>query len=334
MAVLRLKIALDRYDRHFPFFDGTVPVPEGLALDVLQVGQSQDFRDGGQRHERMYHDGDFDACEFGLCPWVMLTGSGDMAPFVALPAFPRRLFSQSQVFVRADSDITTPADLAGRRVALRSFHTTLSVLFKGDLKAHYGVPWEEVVWCPSKPEMLRFGRKKTVRIEPLAPGTDLGGALAAGQVDAVVVPHPPRSMQTGDAPVRRLFADPAGEERRYYAKTGFFPIMHLMVIRRDLLAERPWLGRALLDMYAEADAICRSYYEDPNWSRLAWGRHDFEAERDVLGNPFPVGFAANRTCLTQFIGYCADQLLIPETFAPEDLFPASVLDESFNRKET
>lgn len=321
----KLKLALDRYDRHFPFFDGTVPVPDGIALEVLQVGESQNFRDGGQRHERMYHHLEFDACEFGLSPYVMLTGKGEEAPFIALPAFPRRLFSQSQVFVRADSDITAPAHLAGRRVALRSFHTTLSVLFKGDLKTHYGVPWEDVVWCPSKPEMLEFGHKPGVRIEPLAPGTDLGEALISGAVDAVVVPHGPKSMQSADSPVRRMFADPAAEEARYYRKTGFFPIMHIMVIRRDLIARNPALAESVLAMYRAADDICRSYYEDPNWSRLAWGRHDFEAERAALGNAFPVGFAENRACLDQFIGYCADQLLIPEAFPAERMFPPSVV---------
>ena len=316
-----LVIALDRYDRHFPFFDGTVPVPEGLSIKVLQVGESQNFRDGGQRHERMYHHLEFDACEFGLSPYVMLTGRGETVPFVALPAFPRRLFSQSQVFVRANSDITEPRHLLGRRVALRSFHTTLSVLFKGDLKRHYDVPWEDIVWCPSKPEMLDFGRKPGVRIEALPAGADLGDALLSGAVDAVVVPHAPRSMQGRDAPIRRMFADPIAAEADYCRRNGFFPIMHLMVIRRDLLVGRPGLAREMLDMYGAADAICRSYYDDPNWSRLAWGRHDFERERTILDNAFPVGLGENRACLEQFIGYCADQLLIPEAFPVERLFP-------------
>jgi 4,5-dihydroxyphthalate decarboxylase len=297
-------------------------VPDRISLEVLQVGESQNFRDGGQRHERMFHHREFDACEFGLSPYVMLIGRRQEVPFVALPLFPRRLFSQSQVFVRADSPITEPAQLIGRRVALRSFHTTLSVLFKGDLKAHYGVPWEEIVWCTSKPEMIEFGSKPGVRMESLPAGTDLGEALHSRAVDAVVVPHAPRSMQGPGAPVRRLFPDPTAEEEKYYCRTGFFPIMHIMVIRRDLLA----LADALVGMYDAADRICRSYYDDPNWSRLAWGRHDFEAEQCALPNAFPVGLEANRACLAQFIGYCADQLLIPEAFAVEDLFPSTVID--------
>lgn len=320
-----LRLALDRYDRHFPFFDQTVQVPENIDLKVLQVGQSQSWRDGGRRHEQMYHDGAFDVCEFGLSPYVMLRDREPELPLIALPIFPRRLFSQSQIFISAKSGITRPEDLKGRRVALRSFHTTLSVLVKGDLKFHYGVPWEDIVWCTSKAEMVEYKRKSGVRVEALPDGMPLQKAMETGHVDAIVVPHPPKGLSSGTLNARRLFADCIEEERQYFRDRGAFPIMHLIVMRRDLFEHEPWLGEAILNMFSQAKEISDGYLDDPNWSRLAWGRHSLEFEKEAFGDPWPLGFAANRSNLAQFIDYAVDQNLISGRVTPEALFPEPLL---------
>ena len=139
---LELSIALDRYDRHFPFFDATVTPPQGVTLRALQVGQTVPLRDGEFRHERMLGDQEFDVCEFSLSSYLM---AKDRAlPLTAVPVFPRRLFSSGLFYVLDDSDIREPQDLVGRRVGLNSFQTTLSVLARGDLKREYGVPWERL----------------------------------------------------------------------------------------------------------------------------------------------------------------------------------------------
>ena len=107
-------LALDRYDRHMPFFDLSVRLPRGLDLQVLQVGQANALRDGSNRHERMLRDGAFDAAETSLASYIVAKARG--LPFTAIPIFPRRLFSQGQIFVNAQSGISAPADLAGRTV--------------------------------------------------------------------------------------------------------------------------------------------------------------------------------------------------------------------------
>ncbi|MQA67060.1 MAG: 4,5-dihydroxyphthalate decarboxylase [Alphaproteobacteria bacterium] len=326
MAKLKLTLALDRYDRHFPFFDETVQVPENIELEALQVGQSQSWRDGGRRHEQMYHDRAFDVCEFGLSPYVMLRERNPELPLIALPVFPRRLFSQSQIFVGASSGITCPEDLKGCRVALRSFHTTLSVLVKGDLKFHYGVPWEEIIWCTSKAEMVDYTAKSGIQVDALPEGMTLEQAIDTGHVDAIVVPHPPPGVSAGTLSARRLFRDCVMEEKRYFRDRGAFPIMHLMVMRSDLLAREPWLGETIMNLFAQAKEISEGYLDDPNWSRLAWGRHDLEFENDALGDPWPIGFKANRSNLAQFIDYATDQNLISGLIKPEDLFAERLLD--------
>jgi 4,5-dihydroxyphthalate decarboxylase len=321
-----VSFALDRYDRHFPFFDGTAPLPGGVDFDVLQVGQSSPGRDGTGRHERMYPGLEFDICEFGLSPYLMLAARDAALPFTAIPCFPRRLFSQSQMWVRKNAGIEEPQDLAGKRIALRSFHTTLSVLARGDLKSYYGTAWEDIVWRPTKGDMVAFEAKPGVSIEPIPPGADLGALADAGEIDGCFMPHPPPPM-VDPARMRRLFADAHGEEAAFFRATGAYPIMHLVVIRNEVLDAHPGLARALVDSFRAAQRIAESYYDDPNWSRLAWGRQNFEHERASFGaDIWPEGFAANKANLARFIGYSFDQGLIPKAPAAEELFAEETLD--------
>jgi 4,5-dihydroxyphthalate decarboxylase len=315
-------IALERYDRHFPFFDGTVKPPPGMNLKVLQVGQSAMARDGKDRHGRMLK-GEFDLAEFSMSTYLMAIDRN--LPFTGVPVFPRRLFSSGLFFVRADSPLRTPAELRGKRVAIRSFQTTLSMLAKGDLKFEYGVPWEEIHWLLEEEEKIAFEPKPGVTIESLPKGSDVGLLLNAGRVDAVIQPHPPHSITSGQVPLRRLFADPDAEEVRYFKKFGYFPIMHILAIRKDLAEREPWLPAAVMEMYGQARAIAADYFSDPNWSSLAFGRRYYEREKAMFGTDiWPTGLAANRKNLERFMMYSRDQGLIRGDFAVEDLFAPPV----------
>ena len=102
MAKPKLTIALSHYDRHVPFFDGTAQ-PKGIDLHILIVGQSDRQRDGEDRHERMLQNAEFDVAELSLSSYLMAKSRG--MPFTAIPVFPRRLFSLSQMWVNADAGI-------------------------------------------------------------------------------------------------------------------------------------------------------------------------------------------------------------------------------------
>jgi 4,5-dihydroxyphthalate decarboxylase len=321
---MQLTIALERYDRHFPFFDGTVKPRDGVTLKVFQVGQSHPARDGEDRHGRMLK-GEFDAAEFSMSTYLMAIDRN--LPITGVPVFPRRLFSAGLFFVRADSPLRTPADLKGKRVAIRSFQTTLSLLAKGDLKFEYGVPWEEIHWLLEDEEKIAFEPRPGLRIEHLPAGTDVGHLLRDGRVDAVIQPHPPRSMTSGEVPMRRLFADPDAEELRYFNKYGYFPIMHILAIRKELAERNPSLPNALMAMFADAREIAEDYFSDPNWSSLAFGRRYFEREKATFGKDiWPTGLAANRANLERFMMYSRDQGLIRGNYAVDDLFATSVRD--------
>ena len=325
MANMTLTIAIERYDRHFPFFDSTVTAPDGVDLKVFQVGQSVHLRDGTDRHERMLNGKEFDVCEFSMSSYLMAKDR-DM-PITGVPIFPRRLFSQSQMWVHPDSNYWEPKDLIGKKVALSSFQTTLSLLAKGDMKFHYGVPWEDIHWLLTTDEKVKFDVKPGVKLDFIGNRADLGHMLENGEIDAFFLPHPPHSVVSGETAARRLFADCKAEELAYYEKHGDFPIMHVVAIRQSLLDKEPWLAKAVMDMFNQAKTLAESYYEDPNWSRLAWGRHDFEDERKLfVDDPWENGFQRNRANVARFIKYSHDQGLIGEEYEPERLFAEQVLD--------
>lgn len=317
-----LTIALGRYDRHFPFFDGTVKPPKGINLKTMQVGQSAPARDGLDRHGRMLK-GEFDLAEFSMSTYLMAIDR--KLPITGIPVFPRRLFSAGLFFVRADSALQSPADLKGKRVAIRAFQNTLAMLAKGDLKFEYAVPWEDIHWLREDEEKIDFTPRPGLKIETLPKGTDVGHLLRDGKADAVIQPHPPDSIMLGEVPVRRLFADPDAEELRYFKKLGYFPIMHILAIKKDLAEKEPSLPGAMMEMYGEARALAEEYFSDPNWSSLAFGRRYFERERQMFGpDIWSTGLATNRKNLERFMMYSRDQGLIKGDYAVEDLFAPSV----------
>ena len=318
MAKSEITIALSHYDRHVPFFDGTVRLAE-IDLHVLIVGQSDRQRDGEERHERMLQQGEFDVAELSLSSYLMAKSRG--MPFTAIPVFPRRLFSLSQMWVNIEAGIERPFDLIGKKVGLHSFQNTLATLAKGDLQSDFAVPWREVHWVLSKRDNIPFEPEKGVKIDQLPKGTDAGDLLESGEISAMMTPHPPKPVLRGSSKIRRLFEDPKAEDLRYYTKNGFFPIMHVVAFKDEVLKKFPEAAQNLFDAFTEAKKICREFYADPNWSWLAWGRHEFEEQEKLLGpDPWPFGLERNRPNLERFVGYSLDQGLMTKKMALEKLF--------------
>jgi 4,5-dihydroxyphthalate decarboxylase len=323
MSAAPLSLALDRYDRHFPFFDGSLTVPDDVSLNVFQAGETTALRDGGHRHKRMLQDGEFDAAEVSFSSYVMAKARG--LPFTAIPAFPRRLFSQTQIYGRTESDITDPRALAGKRVGLQSFQTTLAVLAKGDLAHEYGVDLKSIHWVVRANETIAFEPGAGWTIDYVAADADLGALLADGAMDALFFSRVPTTLETGA--VRRLFPDPKAACAEFFGRNGFFPIMHVIALKDEVIAANPELPRALLDLYRQAKDPAGTYMDDPGWSQLPWARLAREEQNTLLkGDLWPVGFGANRANVERFIGYSHDQGLIDRQLAPEALFHESVLE--------
>jgi 4,5-dihydroxyphthalate decarboxylase len=323
MAQLELTMALSHYDRHLPLFDGSVQA-EGVDLQVLEVGQSNPLKHGQDRHERMLQKGEFDICELSLSSYLIAKSRG--MPFTAIPVFPRRLFSLSQMWVNVNAGINSPQDLIGKRVGLSTFQTTLSVLAKGDLQSEYDIPWRKIDWYISKDEAVPIKPIEGVRMQLLKSGQKIGAMLEKGEIDALMVPHPPKEALRGGGSIRRLFANPKAEETKYFRKNGYYPIMHVVAFKADVLAKDPWLAKNVAAAFDKAKEACMEYYDDPNWSRFVWGRHLFEEERAAFGDdPWPHGIRKNRANLERFIGYSLDQGLMEKMLGIDELFAASTL---------
>ena len=189
-----------------------------------------------------------------------------------------------------------------------------------------GVPWRSIEWIVSKPETVEFTPEPGVKMSMVPDGTNIGRMLQEGEIDAIFRPHPPKQVLEGASDIKRLFADSKSEEARYYKKNGFYPIMHLIAFRDDVLQRYPEAAGAMMDAFAETNRISALYYDDPNWSRLAWGRLDLEEERRLLGHDlWPIGVKKNRANLERFMEYSRDQGLTKKAMAVDSLFAESVL---------
>jgi 4,5-dihydroxyphthalate decarboxylase len=324
MEKIKLSIALAHYDRHIPFFDGTIH-SDKMDLQTFLVGQSVASRDGDNRHGRMLTKGEFDAAEVSLSSYLMAKSRG--LSFTAIPVFPRRLFSLSMIWVNINAGIHSPKDLIGRNVGLSSFQTTLSVLTKGDLQSEYDVPWRKINWHTRRRETIGFQPEDGVKIDLVPEEKNIGKMFLDGELDALIMPHPPKEVTEGSDLIRRLFEDPKQEELKYFQKNGFYPIMHVVAFRDDVLEKHPEAALMLLDLFEEVKKISREFYADPNWLVMAWGRHLFEEERRLLGvDPWPHGYKKNRANLERFIGYSFDQGLLERKLTVEELFVESTLD--------
>ena len=318
-----ITLAIDRYDRLIPFYDGTVEVPAGLELKVLQIGQEARLRDGNERHSRMLRDQEFDAAEVSFSSYIAACARG--APLTAIPVFPRRLFSLGQVFVNTNSGITHPKELAGKKVGLQSFQTTLAVLAKGDMASEYGLDLKSVNWFLRSADTVDTQYAEGYRTQPLPDGETMISALASGKLDAIFYSRTPWTDPDPELPIRRLFEDPEAEEARFFKNNGYWPIMHIVAIRNSSVEAQPELPRLLMQAFESSFDIAMTYINDPNWSRLAWTK--YTREREGLGmsvNAWAFGVEANRANVERFIGYSFDQGIIDRRLAVEDLFHPSV----------
>ncbi len=328
---MEVTIALERYERHVPFFTGELTPPDGIVLKPLEIGETSMRRDGMDRHRRMLQDLEFDVCEMALGSYILGLSRDPDFPMVGVPVIPRRYFSMSQIHVNADAGIEGPKDLIGKNVGINAFQVTLSILAKGDLKREYGVAWEDINWHCMRPEQLPVKFKPGVSVQRIPEGANIGDMLVSGELDALISPQRPASVSASllaaGNRVRRLFPNPREEDERYFRKYGFFPAMHLLVIRRELAEKAPDVAPALIDLWEESKRRSFEYYEDPAYSLLAWTSDAYEAQQNRLGaDIWPSGVAANRVNLEMFLDYCDDQGLLDRRLSVEELFFENVRD--------
>jgi len=307
------------YDRTTALHTGEVR-PVGIDLSYLPLPIEDLFWRQGKYHE-------FDAAEYSFGAYLASVEDPAWA-YTAIPVFPSRVFRHSAIYVRAGSGIDTAARLAGTSVGTPEWSQTGSLWARGILSEYYGVDLAGIRWRTGG--LQHAGRQEKSRVQPpqgiavqaLEPGQTLQQALLDGQIDALITARPPAAFIEGHPGIRRLFPDYRQEEGRYYESTGIFPIMHVVIVRKSLLQEYPWLANNLRAAFEAArrpaagqlidSAVCST--------SLIWEASYAEEERARFGDPFVYGVEENRPTLEALCRYAHQQGFTSKPLAPEDLF--------------
>jgi 4,5-dihydroxyphthalate decarboxylase len=319
---MRLTGALGDFDRTRPLLDGRVKV-EGFEVE-WQTGELESL------FSRAFERAELDITELSFSNFLIATAKGG-SPYVGLPVFPTRSFRHHALFVRGEA-IRSPRDLEGRRVGLREYTNTASLVLRGILAGYYGVELERIQWVVGD---VDHRERTTIQLPQLPPPYEivaererlLSDMLEAGELDALVAYAPPRCL--GRADVRRLFERWWEEEARYFGDTGIFPIMHLVVVRRSILEREPALAAALFAAFCRAKRLALRDLELENAPKtmLPWAPGHLAETRRVLGADFwSYGLPANRKVVEAQIGFSRSQHLIPRDLKAEELFAASSLE--------
>ena len=278
-------------------------------------------RDGIDRHRRMLIDREFDIAEVSLASYLVARDQG-RTDLLLLPIFPRRLFSQNHIFVREGAGIETPKDLVGRPVIIWAFQVTMSVLAKGDLKRDHGVDWREINWRTQKPEEIALDYGDDVRIEQLPRDSDPYDVLQRGEADAYINPHPAEQVMIPGQGIRRLFPKWQEATRNYFHSYGYFPVMHALAVKPEVLERFPHLPSQLFSLFSEAKALARDFYVDPGFSMVMHCRNTLEFEMDNYSDDvWGDGLEKNRPNLEDFVDFCLDQRLLEARPILEEIFP-------------
>lgn len=325
-----VRIGVYQYEHTAALFDGTVPIAGVNATFHTAPLVSDIFRG--------MVEGEFDIAEFGLTYFLRTLDQPD-APFLALPIFPNRNFRHSAIFVNAASGIDKPEDLAGRRIGeFGLYGHDPGVWVKGILADEFGVAPEQCRWViggtnhpiPSF-DWIPQPQPADVDIRRAEPGGTLAGMLEAGELDALISVDVPQQVLDGSPLVRRLFPDYRDVERDYYRRTGIFPPMHVLAVRREL-AEQADLLRAVYEAFVEAKEIpARRYREGAAKQHMAvmtpWFSDLFAENRRLFGEDWwPYGVAANRTAVDTFLRYHHEQGLSKRRLTSGDIFVPALLD--------
>jgi 4,5-dihydroxyphthalate decarboxylase len=325
LSRLQLSLACWDYDRTRALADGSVR-PEGIDLVYNNLFVEETFF-------RMLRNREFDIAEMSLSSYcVSLTR--DERPFIAIPVFPSRFFRHSCIFVSSKSGIREPKDLAGRKIGVPEYQMTAPVWIRGILQDEYGVDpagceyWTGGEEEPGRDEKLALDLPPKFRVRPIGPQQTLSRMIDDGEIDAMHTARTPSTFHTRPDSVKRLFGNFVEVEKAYYRKTRIFPIMHTVVIRRELYEKYRWIAQSLFKAFTQAQ---RKTYENLNTSMalttmLPWQSAHVEEARGLFGEDWwPYGVEPNRKVLETFLRYHHEQGLSKRTLAVEELFAAETL---------
>ncbi|OGQ79248.1 MAG: hypothetical protein A3F90_02490 [Deltaproteobacteria bacterium RIFCSPLOWO2_12_FULL_60_19] len=328
MEPLRITIACGDYDRTLPLRDGRVK-PQRIDLNYIVMEPSRLFPE-------MLRFKSFEASELSLSAYLA-TLCRPAPPFIAMPIFPLRSFRHSNLYVRDDSGIERAGDLKGKRVGIHDYFSTAAIWIRGFLEHDYGVAPKEVRWHTGALESGKHGSYRSfscpdgVCVEEIPPEKNLNDMLLRGELDALVSLPIPSSFAAGAPNVKRLFPNYKETEKEYYLKTKVIPIMHILVLRRDIYERHPWVASCLTEAFEEAERLCFRSLRQSSAPRypLHWFLAEVEEEQRIFGEGlWPQGIEANRLTLETLIRYAFEQGAIDRLLSLHELFAPNTLERA------
>jgi 4,5-dihydroxyphthalate decarboxylase len=319
MSKLSLSVAVRDYDRTRALTDGTVQIdgvdPVFMALDPEEI------------FFRAFRHAEFDICELSLSSSVVKTAQHDFA-YVGVPAFVSRAFRHTSIYVRTDR-VKKPEDLKGKKIGVAEYQLTANVWARALLEDEYGVKPSDIHWIrggleeAGRVEKIAIKLPTDVKLDPAPEGKTLNAMLEAGEIDAFIGPRTPSCFERGAPNVGWLWGEPMTVSKEYFAKTGIFPIMHMIGVRRELVTQHPWLPAAVLKAFTRAKANCLALLEETSASKvtLPFMEEQVKSARAFMGNDFwPYGIPPNRKQLEYFLSAHHKQGLSQRLVNVEELF--------------
>ena len=320
-----------RFPRTEGLFSGAVN-PPGMALEMEEAGIGDintDIFSGAQT---------WDFCEIGLHPYMLAYANDNFRDYSLIPAFPLRVFRHKSIFIRTDRGIRSPEDLKGKTIATPGYSSTSLTWIRGLLQDEYGVKPSDIDWVTSNKDSSADVAGKASAQESVVPeginmrkgppGLDESELLASGEVDALFHAAVPAAFVEGHPKVGRLFEDSRAAEQAYYRKTGIFPVMHAVAVRRSLLDEQEDLAAALFNAYSQAKKMAYGRMHKIGWAEdmLPWYGQELEGTVDVMGDNFySYGIPETKKALETLFRYSHEQGLASKQLSIEELFHPSAL---------
>jgi len=333
MAKLPLTVACWDYDRTRALMDGRVAV-EGCDITYLPLPVEETFF-------RALKFAEFDVCELSFSSYLRSLSrerdEGVVLAYRAMPAFVSRMFRHSGIYIHAGKGIRAPADLKGKIVGVPEYQMTAAVWIRGILEHEYGVPTASMSWRnggleePGRVEKIPLKLPPDVELKTIPEGKTLSAMLAAGEIDALVSARRPSSL--GRSPqVARLFPNFREVEKAYFKKTGVFPMMHVVGVKKSLLDAHPWLGSSLYKAFVQAKNLAYPELTQMAALKIAlpWLGQEVEETMALMGKDFwAYGAQDNKAALDTFLQYHYEQGLSgARKFTIGDIFIPSTLEIS------
>lgn len=314
MHNLTLTAAFGEYDRTGMLQTGAVR-PEGIDLRILTMPPIEIFH-------RMSRFPEFEVSEMSMGTYCHLQGTGDN-PFVGMPAFPSRVFRHSMVYVNVDAGIEKPEDLNGKRIGIHEWGMTAVVWIIGILGEEYGLDPTSVEWSAAIRPRVPIQIPAKTRIGYLKSGQTISDMLEAGELDAALLHQVPPCFAKGSPKVRRMFSDYKTAEIEYYRRTGIHPIMHCIILRKDIFQQHPWAISSLYKAFCEARQRVMNALNDNGalFAMIPFLPSVMEEMYGIFGRNFwPYGIEANRKPLEKLVRYAHQQGLTPRILDVDELF--------------